>query len=108
MICPNCGYDADDKAAVCLGCGMNLERTKKSDKKKVGAGWWWLGFFIPVAGILIWAICRDEEPRKAKRAGIGAICGIITGVLLYLLITLLPLLLLLLETPIYDVPIYDV
>ena len=103
MICPNCGYNADDRAEVCLGCGINLKRIKKSSEKKASAGWWWLGFFIPVAGFIIWAICRDDEPRKARRAGIGAICGIVAAVLMYLLILLLPLVLLLSELPSYSV-----
>lgn len=108
MICPKCGYNADDKAVVCLGCGISLGKIKKTEKKNVSLGWWWLGFFVPVAGILIWAICRDDEPRKAKRAGIGAICGIVVGALLYLLITLLPIFLLLFETSVVDLPIYDI
>lgn len=103
MICPNCGYHADDKAAVCLGCGIKLERIKKNGQEKASAGWWWLGFFIPIAGILIWAICRDDEPRKAKRAGIGAICGVVAGVVLYLLIMLLPVWLLISELPTYAI-----
>lgn len=103
MICPKCGFDMDDRADVCLGCGISIGRIKKSEKKKVSVGWWWLGFFIPVAGILIWAICRDDEPRKARRAGIGAICGVVAGVLLYLLIMLLPVLLLISEVPTYNI-----
>lgn len=103
MICPQCGYLADDKAEVCLGCGINLRKVQAREEKRVSVGWWWLGFFVPFAGILIWAFCHCDEPRKAKRAGIGALCGIMVIVLLYLLVMLLPIFLLFSQVPSYNI-----
>ena len=67
MFCPNCGKEISDLAAVCVGCGRNLEGVHPKNEKRAGAGWWWLGFLIPMAGILIWIFCHDTEPKKAKK-----------------------------------------
>ena len=87
MFCPNCGREVDDKAAVCVGCGCSLLNLKNNtgDKDSNSAGWWWLGFFIPVVGFIIWVISSGSTPQKAKKAGMGALVGVITSVVLYVL-----------------------
>lgn len=93
MFCPQCGREVCDNAAVCVGCGMSLANVSKKGEGKVSAGWWWLGFLIPLAGLLVWIFCHDTEPIKAKKAGIGAIIGTVVSVVLAVLLTLLPVLL---------------
>lgn len=85
MFCPNCGREIPPQAAFCLGCGVSVEKMKNSPQEKAGAGWWWLGFFIPLAGLLVWAFCQDSEPNKAKKAGKGALVGFILSVALTIL-----------------------
>ena len=84
MYCPNCGNQIDDNAAVCLNCGISTDRFKAPQEKKPSAGWWWLGFFLPIVGFLIWALCSDT-PKKARKAGMGAIVGMIVSILLVVL-----------------------
>lgn len=81
MFCPNCGKEILPNASVCLNCGVGVNNlSKPSDSNSVG--WWWLGFFIPIAGFIIWAVCSGDQPVKAKKAGVGALVGVITSVIL--------------------------
>ncbi len=80
MTCPNCQAVIDDNAAVCIHCGQSINVQKGSDSAR--AGWWWLGFFFPVLGFILWACWSGVYPKKAKRVGIGAIVGTIISVLL--------------------------
>ena len=32
-----------------------------------------LGFFIPIVGLILWLVWRDQTPLKAKSAGTGAL-----------------------------------
>ena len=41
-----------------------------------------LGFFIPLAGFLMWVSWNNTMPRKAKSAGKGALIGLITYIVL--------------------------
>lgn len=42
-------------------------------------GWAVLGFFIPVAGLILYLVWRTEKPLSARRAGIGALVSVIVG-----------------------------
>lgn len=84
MYCTKCGKQIDDKAVICVGCGNRVEEMKT--EKNPSAGWWWLGFFVPLAGVIVWGVLRDSEPKKAKRLGWGALIGFITSVVLTILI----------------------
>ena len=83
MFCKNCGKQIPDNAVVCVACGTEIQRPPMEDT--ASCGWWWLGFFVPVAGLLIWALCTDSQPKRAKKAGIGAIVGTIVFVVLTVL-----------------------
>jgi hypothetical protein len=80
MFCTNCGREIDEKAAVCLGCGCEVKNVKNSAKDTGSIGWGFLGFFVPLAGFILWAVLNDTQPKNAKKAGIGAIIGIIASV----------------------------
>lgn len=89
MYCTNCGREIDDKAAVCLGCGCSVRSKSDASKDTGSIGWGFLGFFVPMAGFILWAVLNDTQPKNAKKAGIGAIIGVIASVvgvvLLYVL-----------------------
>ncbi len=80
MFCSKCGKELSDKAAVCVGCGANVKQSVIEDS--AGCGWWWIGFLVPIAGLLIWITCNDNQPKRAKKAGIGALVGVILSVVL--------------------------
>lgn len=41
-----------------------------------------LGFFIPLVGLILYLVWKDEKPKSAKRAGKGALVSVI----LYLIV----------------------
>ena len=40
-------------------------------------GWGILGFFIPIAGLIIWLVWLNEKPKSSKSAGLGALIRVI-------------------------------
>ena len=48
-----------------------------------------LGFFIPVVGLILYLVWKDETPLRAKSAGKGALIGVITGVVLSIVLTVI-------------------
>lgn len=83
MFCSHCGKEISDKAAICIGCGAEVKAP--AVEEKASAGWWWLGFAVPLAGLLIWVIDMDKYPKRAKKAGMGALISTIVGVALAIL-----------------------
>lgn len=87
MFCSHCGKEISDKAAVCIHCGKDVRPVITEDS--AGCGWWWLGFLIPIAGLLIWVTCSDTQPKRAKKAGMGALVSTILSVVLTILFFIL-------------------
>ena len=82
--CSSCGKELMDDAVVCPGCGCMQEGKAvqtQSNAKGFSFGWAALGFFIPLAGLVLFIIGKDSEPVKAKSAGIGALVGFIVNTL---------------------------
>lgn len=47
--------------------------------------WGLLGFCIPVVGLILFLIWKDQKPKTAKAAGIGALVSVIVAVVFYVL-----------------------
>ena len=77
--CTNCGKQVDPKAVICPHCGVPLPSSSSSSTLTTTTGdtgsvWWGvLGFFIPVAGLVLYIVWHNSEPKNAKSAGIGAL-----------------------------------
>lgn len=90
MFCPHCGKELNENAAVCLNCGRYVtDITKPKPADSASTGWWWLGFFLPIVGFILWLVWTDSTPIKAKKAGTGALTGIIVSVVLVILLYVL-------------------
>lgn len=48
-------------------------------------GWAVLGFFIPLAGLILWLVWKDTKPRDSRQSRNGFIAGIIVQVVLWIL-----------------------
>ena len=48
-------------------------------------GWAVLGFFFPLVGLILFLVWKDSKPLSGKKAGIGALVGVITEVVLTVL-----------------------
>ncbi len=51
--------------------------------------WGLLGCCIPLVGLILFLVWKDTKPRTSKAAGIGALTGVIIGVVFYVLIFIL-------------------
>lgn len=105
--CPSCGAPIQSTAENCPYCGVILSKEKveskqtqpqisqnplspvgENDKNSVGIKI--LSFFIPVAGFILWAIWRNQYPKKARNAakwagigiGISAVFGVIETIVI--------------------------
>lgn len=99
--CPFCGgkisYDAD----FCNSCGRQVTNGQQINNNNMsmqnniqpttptndngGFGWGVLGCCVPIAGLILWLVWKDEKPKTAKAAGIGALVAVIVTVVFYVL-----------------------
>lgn len=83
MYCTKCGKEYVEGAVVCMGCGCSLGDNKKVEKSDTSAfGFGVLGFFFPIVGLVLWLVWKDERPKRAKAAGIGALASVVFNVIL--------------------------
>lgn len=87
--CTNCGNEINSEAVFCPHCGVQIKSMTKSSSDSAydsgGLGWGILGFFIPLAGLILYVIWKDEKPKSAKSAGIGALIYVIFGLVVGLI-----------------------
>ena len=51
--------------------------------------WGLLGCCVPIAGLILFLVWKDQKPKTAKAAGIGALVCVIVGVIYYILMIVL-------------------
>ena len=81
--CTTCGAVLVDEAVICPKCGCACENksvAKKNDASSIGFAF--LGFFFPIAGLILYLVWKDETPKKAKSAGKGALIGFIVSIVI--------------------------
>lgn len=72
MYCSNCGNKINDNEKFCPYCGAEQTGNSKSPAHTVSSddtgsiGWGLLGFFIPIVGIILYCVWRNEKPLNAK------------------------------------------
>ncbi len=87
MYCPHCGKEINEQVDICLGCGRSIKNIKNAAKNDSNSiGWWWLGFFFPFIGFILWLVWTGDTPIRAKRAGWGALVGVIVSIVLVVLL----------------------
>ena len=82
--CTKCGKELMDEAVVCPSCGCaqgNMSNVQDSSS----FGYALLGFCIPIVGLILYLIWRDNTPLRAKSAGKGALVSVILGVVFYII-----------------------
>ncbi len=55
----------------------------ENPKDRGGFLWGLLGCCIPVVGLVLFLVWRDEKPKTARAAGIGALVSVILSILCY-------------------------
>lgn len=90
--CQKCGNEISDYARKCEHCGAEVKvetysgGTNSNDTGNFG--WSLLGFCIPIVGLLLFLVWKDEQPKNAKAAGKGALTSVVLYVLFYVIIIL--------------------
>ena len=113
MYCANCGNEIQNGANVCPNCGLevhpqaqpqtqanysqppvqpvqpvNVYAQQPVNPANVDAkstGFAVLCFFFPVIGLILYLVWKDTKPLKAKSCGKGALIGLITSVVLWII-----------------------
>ena len=107
--CTKCGKEIDEGAAFCPSCGSpqnggyNEQPYHPSQNDPYTApryqsqappvdydsgsfGWFILGFFIPLVGLILFLVWIGNKPKSAKMAGLGALINVILTVIFYVFI----------------------
>ncbi len=83
MYCKTCGKEINDNAVICPNCGCSTGKgnaVKGKDESSIGYAL--LGFFIPIVGLILFLMWKEEYPLRAKSAGKGALVSVIVSVVL--------------------------
>lgn len=81
--CKNCGAEIDEKAVVCVHCGVATNVGEEKAVNDSGSGGWGvLGFFFPIVGLILYLVWKDNKPKTAKMIGKWALIGFIVNLVL--------------------------
>ena len=77
--CNNCGQEVSEFAANCPECGSAQKKAPQRSSVAPdtgGFGWGLLGFCIPIVGIVLYFVWKDERPATARVLIQGALISI--------------------------------
>lgn len=95
MYCSKCGTKLSENSLFCSECGASVNEVSNSQSASVKKesndvfGWGVLGFFIPIAGLILYLIWKEERPNASKAAGLGALICVILNVAICILFFLI-------------------
>lgn len=90
--CIHCGAELLDEASICPKCGCSCEtkKEKSSDSTSVktntddgSAVWLVLGIFVPLAGLILYLVWKDDKPKCSLQAGKGALIGVLFPIIAF-------------------------
>lgn len=85
MFCKNCGKEIDDKAAICIHCGVATGNSsignEPVDNPSHIAGV--ASCCVPILGLILYFMWKDEKPNSAKLVCKWMIGGIVAWVIVY-------------------------
>ena len=92
MYCKNCGKEIDDKADICIHCGVFTDngqaakRVQNTTPDKPDAGLNLISFLIPLIGFIYYAVNREKLPLKSDSCGKWALGGfLVNGIILFII-----------------------
>ncbi len=80
--CSHCGKELMDAAVVCPHCGCSVSEQKKD---RVNGLLVFFSFIIPLLGIILFIVQREETPRAAKIYLASALYSILIPVGIFLI-----------------------
>lgn len=95
VFCPECGAAVEAQAAesvvepaaepVAPVAPQNTFEKPQTPADGKSFGFAFLGFCIPLVGLILWLVWKDSTPLKAKSCGKGALVGVIVSVVFYII-----------------------
>ncbi len=90
MYCKKCGMEIDEGVKFCPFCGEDQEEEFEKNIKPyvqyTESKWWGvLGFFVPLIGLILYLVWKNEQPMNARYAGKGALISVIVEAVLVVL-----------------------
>ena len=90
MFCTKCGRQIMDEAVICPNCGCPVSGKSfsqgGSEEDVPNGGLAVLGFFIPLAGLIMYCAMIGKTPKKANPIGICSLVGFIFNFVLLMLL----------------------
>lgn len=98
MYCKWCGNKIDENSKFCPNCGKEVLTSNDGSQSVISddsnmvkgekANVWFavLSFFIPLAGLIVFLVKKDKEPKTAKVSGICAIVGFLLSFVLSIIL----------------------
>ncbi|NLD26005.1 MAG: zinc-ribbon domain-containing protein [Acholeplasmataceae bacterium] len=85
--CPNCGEEIIEGTRFCPHCGHNLSGVSPTNTNTVSGdapstGYAVLSAIIPIVGLILYLVWKDDYPLRAKSCGKGALIGVIISIVL--------------------------
>lgn len=86
MYCKKCGQEMADDVTRCPQCGeiqyaAPPQPPVQAPEDKGGFLWGLLGCCLPIVGLILFLVWKDNKPKTAKSAIIGAAIGFGLGLL---------------------------
>lgn len=98
-VCSSCGANVSDETNECTKCGSTniIQKESSTNNQQLQADnritpiteveaksgsegsiiWAFLGFFIPIVGLILWLAWKNTSPGDSRMAGKGLLIGII-------------------------------
>lgn len=91
MFCKKCGKEIGDNETYCTYCGAPQNDVPPQQAPPAYSanapvdvssfGWAFLGFLIPLVGLILFLVWKDTLPLRSKSCGKGALVGVILYVI---------------------------
>ncbi len=94
MICSKCNHEISDNLCVCPYCNTPTSPAQayaapspapQPCEEKASVGLAVLSFLIPLAGLIIYLVKKDTEPKTAKLSGKCALISFIINLAIYII-----------------------
>ncbi|GAB0166652.1 zinc ribbon domain-containing protein [Lysinibacillus sp. CTST325] len=88
MFCPHCNEEIAAQAEICPKCGVRVNNTNPEDKPNIAINI--LSFCcVPLLGIIMYFVWKDEKPKAAKSALIWGLVAVVVYVVIMFLFGIL-------------------
>lgn len=91
--CPVCGVETENGQRMCTACQTEFHRFKPVNvaiDDSPSFLFALIGFFVPIAGLIIFIVLNQDQPKKARSAGKGALTAVILSLVITMLFTITP------------------